>query len=70
MNELPAKYLEAEAECQRFLDKVSQLRTRFQNDEHFRRYMRITGGPETSAVRRASLDLSRVLSSLRRRDGV
>jgi hypothetical protein len=62
----PEKYVVAERECQRFLDKLAALKNRFEDDEYFRRRMAITGGAETGAVKRASLDLSRVLSDLRR----
>lgn len=68
-HDLPDKYLRAEAECERFLDKLSVLRTRFQNDERFAEHLAILGGPETAAVKRASLDLTRELAKLRRTDG-
>lgn len=64
---LPAKYLEAEQEAKRFLAKIEALRKRWREDDQFADRMDIIGGPETSAVKRASLDLSRALSVLRRR---
>jgi hypothetical protein len=64
--DIPERYLAAERECERFLKVVDELRARFAKDETFAKYIDITGGPETAAVRRASMDLTRQLAKLRR----
>ena len=66
MPSLPCKYEKAEEECHRFLRAIDALRRRVNEDEHFARYMGITGGKETAAVKRASLDLTRALAEMRR----
>lgn len=63
--DFPAKYKEAEWEARRFLARLAELRDRFDKDEEFARFMGITGSPETSAVRRASMDLTRALARMR-----
>jgi hypothetical protein len=63
---LPERYLAAERECQRFLVTIRRLRERCLTDEQFAKYIDITGGPETAAVKRASLDLTRQLAKMRR----
>ena len=54
--------LEAEAEAERFLMRVADLRDRYSPaDLHH-----IQGCKETGAVRRASLDLTKALAQMRR----
>lgn len=60
------KIARARHEALRFLARCDELIERYDSDEHFRRYMEITGFKETAAVKRASIDLSRALSDLRR----
>lgn len=64
--ELPDHWLAAEAEANNFLVRMQALRRRFHADEQFAKYISITGGPETAAVKRASLDLTRQLAKMRR----
>ena len=52
----------AKAEAKRFLEKVKELEVRVKKDGHFAWY----GCAESGAVRRASMDLSRSLSALRK----
>lgn len=56
----------AEEECARFLAATKELRKRLREDEHAKQYAYITGCPETAAVRRASLDLTRALAKMRK----
>jgi hypothetical protein len=63
---LPQKYVNAKAEAERFLEMVSRLQQRFDDDERLQRFINITGSKETAAVKRASLDLTRTLAELRR----
>jgi hypothetical protein len=63
------KISRARYEAVRFIARCDELLERHARDEHFRRYMEITGFKETAAVKRASLDLSRALSELRRVEG-
>ena len=56
----------ARHEALRFIKRCDELIERHAKDEHFRRYMEITGSKETAAVKRASMDLSRALSEMRR----
>jgi len=56
----------ARSEALRFIERCDELIERHDKDEHFRRYMEITGFKETAAVKRASLDLSRALSEMRK----
>ena len=60
------KIARARNEALRFIARCDELIERHAKDAHFRRYMEITGFKETAAVKRASLDLSRALSDLRR----
>jgi hypothetical protein len=64
--DIPERYLAAERACERFLAACDELRGRFARDEHFAKFIDITGGPETAAVKRASMDLTRQLAKLRR----
>ncbi len=54
--------LEAEREARRFLKAVGELKAREKVDGRFVFY----GCAETGALRRASMDLTRVLAKLRR----
>ena len=56
----------ARGEALRFVARCDELIERHAKDEHFRKYMEITGFKETAAVKRASLDLSRALSEMRK----
>ena len=56
----------ARSEALRFVALCDELIERYAKDEHFREYMEITGFKETAAVKRASMDLSRVLSEMRK----
>lgn len=56
-----------EAEMARLHRAIDAHRRRVATDEHYAKYNHITGGPETGAIRRASLDLTRALSEMRRR---
>lgn len=66
MAPLPQKYIDARKEAQRFIGKLDELQDRADRDGHFARFMDITGGKETAAVKRASMDLTRALADLRR----
>ena len=51
-----------------FLLKVDEFEKRLHSDEYFSRYVGIgVGFKETAALRRASMDLTRELTKLRRR---
>ncbi len=63
---LPDKYVEAEEWAQHFLKRMNALKERYNNDEQFRRYISITGGAETAALKRTSMDLTKALSKLRK----
>jgi hypothetical protein len=56
----------AENEARRFLDRVAALRERYAEDEHTQTNFNVVGFEERAAVQRASLDLSRALTELRR----
>lgn len=66
MRNLPSRYVTAANEARRFLARMDELQRRANDDEAFFRYIDITGGKETAAVKRASLDLTRALADLRR----
>lgn len=55
----------AKNEAKRFLICVAKFHNRIADDEEFYRYWNITGGKETAAIKRASLDLTRALSAMR-----
>ena len=57
---------DAKNAAQRFIDAVYAMEDREKNDDHFRRFMGITGFRETAAIRRASLDLTRALAEMRK----
>lgn len=53
--------------AERFIAAVDAMNEREAKDDYFRRYMTTgTGFKETAAVRRASLDLTRALSEMRK----
>lgn len=56
----------ARSEALRFIERCDELIERHATDQHFREFMEITGFKETAAVKRASLDLSRALSEMRK----
>ena len=57
---------DAREAAERFINALDRLEEREETDDYFRRYMNIIGFKETAAVRRASLDLSRALTEMRR----
>lgn len=57
----PDQIEEAANEAARFLRRVEQWRRRHGDDE----YPPVVGTPETGAVRRASMDLTRALAAMR-----
>lgn len=60
------KIARARSEALRFIARCDELIERHAKDEGFRKYMEITGFKETAAVKRASMDLSRALSEMRK----
>lgn len=60
------KIAHARSEALRFIARCDELMERHAKEEDFRRYMGITGFKETAAVKRASMDLSRALSEMRK----
>ena len=60
------KIARARSEALRFIARCDELIERHAKDEEFRKYMEITGFKETAAVKRASMDLSRALSEMRK----
>lgn len=60
------KIARARSEALRFIARCDELIERHAKDEDFRRYMEIVGFKETAAVKRASMDLSRALSEMRK----
>ena len=63
---LPIKYIEARAEAQRFLKKLDDLEHLIKHDERQAKYWDIIGCPESAAVKRSSMDLTRALAKLRK----
>lgn len=61
-----AKLRKVENEIKRFMSASDAHRVRMNNDDHYAKYWYITGSPETSAIKRASMDLTRALADLRR----
>lgn len=57
---------DAKREAEAFLAAIDALEEREQADDHFRRFMGITGFKETAAVRRASMSLTRALAEMRK----
>jgi len=55
----------AEAEAERFLSRVNDLWDAM-GQTNCKRYMMANGSPETGAVRRASMDLTRQLAKMRK----
>ena len=54
------------AAMDRLSDAIDAFKTREEHDDYFRRFVGITGFRETAAIRRASLDLTRALSEMRK----
>lgn len=50
----------------RLIDAIDAFKTREEHDDHFRRFCGICGFRETAAIRRASMDLTRALSEMRK----
>jgi hypothetical protein len=57
--------LTAKDEAERFLECYKRFNDRIVNDKVFADYWKITGGKETAALKRSSLDLTRALSFMR-----
>jgi hypothetical protein len=57
--------LAAKKEALRFIKCVDRFNCRINEDDNFCKYWNITGGKETAALKRSSLDLTRALSSMR-----
>lgn len=57
---------EAADAATRFLEAVEAFKEREKEDDYFRRYVGITGFKETAAIRRASMDLTRALATVRK----
>lgn len=61
------KICRARHEAERFLARCEELIERLEKDEHFREYFEAgVGFKEMGAVKRASMDLSRALTELRK----
>lgn len=60
------KIKEVLTEMARVHRTIDAHRQRLAVDEYYFKHYTIIGGPETAAIKRASLDLSRALSRLRR----
>jgi len=63
---LPKNYQVARAEAIRFLEKMDELEHLLSTDERQRKYWGIIGCPESAAVKRSSMDLTRALAKLRK----
>lgn len=61
-----ATILDAEREAERFLSRVEDLKDAIARDENTARFWDMTGCPESSAVRRSSMDLTRSLANMRK----
>ena len=57
---------DAKKAAKRFLDAIDAFEDREKADDEFRRMNSVTGFRETGALRRASLDLTRALSDMRK----
>lgn len=57
---------DAKEAAERFIAAVEALEAREQADDQFRRFLGMTGFRETAAVRRASMDLTRALTDMRK----
>lgn len=67
---LPPKYLEARAEAVRFLDRLTELELAIVDlNRVTMKHWGIIGCPESAAVKRASMDLTRALAKLRKGGG-
>lgn len=55
------KLMESERQAKKLLERIEDVRERAKNDSRV-----FFGRPETAALKRASMDLTRVLSDLRR----
>lgn len=64
MYQLPKKYVTAEEEALRFLDRMCELRIAYQ-DVEYRDSFDYKPSAERAALKRASLDLSKVLAQMR-----
>jgi hypothetical protein len=47
--------------------RIEEHKKRIEHDPEYARYHPIIGGPQTAAIRRASMDLTRALAKLRGR---
>jgi hypothetical protein len=57
---------EVTAAMDRLSDAIDAFKTREEHDDYFRRSCSYTGFKETAAIRRASMDLTRALTELRK----
>lgn len=60
------KISKVHAEIERLGVAVKAHNARIANDEYYAKSWYIVGSPETAAIKRASMDLSRALTDLRR----
>lgn len=56
----------AKVEAKKFLEKVKDYEERYKHDKEFRFICQVVGFKETGALKRASMDLSRALSQMRK----
>lgn len=63
---LPDKYVKARDEAYRFLAAIAELDKRYQLEGERAVNLQISGSKEAGTVKRASLDLSRALSEMRK----
>jgi len=63
---LPQSYLLADAEARRFLNRLDALDEKLRADEDNASMTLMIGCPESAAVKRASMDLTRALARLRK----
>jgi len=61
-----AAIAEAKENAERFLSTIAAFEQRLKDDPYFKDMYRICGFKETGSVRRASLDLTRSLSDMRK----
>lgn len=63
---LPDKYVRARDEAYRFLAAIAELDKRYQQEGDRASLLPISGSKEAGTAKRASLDLSRALSEMRK----
>ena len=61
------KYIDAKDCAVRFIKAVNALEKRYADDEYVRRYFKVgTGVAERASVKRASMDLTKLLAKVRK----